>query len=799
MQTLVHIFPTLDGELSQKHDITVSGYQESSSSIHFAGPPLAIISAHKEVTSLLHQYRDYELSLPAPLSPQLLASAHKRLKEQKTRVYLQPPVHPDLMYHLFSFSELGIEEARAILLVMPFQAQLSVSPVTITRLLQYRDGNWFDKLSSDFCVKIDTGKFLIFICGFDEANVQHVHKVLSDLVNEQSRSVTEHQLSCSPEEAQYINHFFSHSPKAFHPCIVCSSKDAKSVYVSGLPGEIQTAEEKIKAELLADLQHRTFQIIHSSMPLLQQAILGEYKHRIIFIKTSSSHALLPGKSGSKSAYTDRIVSLTVSTNNATLFEEVCTALESFTLDTKKVPLHPKAAEHAISFTRMYETSSGIKVHPENAAIFVEELDESWKRIKKHTGSTLEEIKSSRIEVSVDQAKYLHGMKDLTSMLEKECQMFLLPSLKKWSEKEETRSIIIKGTPQQVESVKQKLDDISTERFDITCEVKCLKIWIKGWEALKVEQEKRQDSEVRIFFQNKAGPKAGAVVIVSFSVLGLDLDQVREVKETILQMRPIEALVSVSPAAIARLSQHRERNMFEKLSNDFCVKVDISNNSIIIWGFDHADVQHVCTTLSALVKEHSVIEKQLSCSLEEAQYIDRFLSQATKDSKVFLQSLPCKVRPSRDAKSIYLSGSQEAIQKAEEKVKAELLSGLQHRTFIFTRSFMPLIHQSILNKYKGRAVFIETGGNTSPTSPTQPAGQGGSKPAYIDDTVSITMYTSDAAVFGEVCIALESLDPTTRRVPLHHAFVSACVHAEGGACMDLCVRAYITDDCACENV
>ena len=675
MQALVHIFPALDGELSQKHDITVSGYQESSSSIHFVGPPLAIISAHKEVTSLLHQYRDYVLSLPALISPQLLAFAHKRLKEQQLQVYLQPPVHPDLMYRLSSFSEANIEEARAILLARLFEVQLSASPVTIAQLSQHCDGNIFDKLSGNFCVKIDTGRISITISGFDEGDVQYVHTTLSDLVNEHSRSVTEKQFSCSQEEAQYIDHFLSRSPKAFHPCIVHSSRDAKSVYLSGFPGDIQTAEEKIKAELLNDLQHRTFEITRSSIPLLQQAILREYKGGVVFIETEtrSSLAQLPGKSGSKPGYTDHIVSLTVSTNNAALFGEVCTTLESFTM------VHP---ENAVSFTRTYEASSRVKVHPEEAAIFVEEQVESCMQIKKHVSATLEE-NQSHIQVNVHQIKYLLDKKDFASTLEKECRMFRLPSLKKWRNLEETRSIVVKGTPQQVESVKQKLADISIEQFNVTCKVQFLKMWIKRWEALKVEQERRQ-TEVAIFFQGKAEPKSGSVVTVFFAVLGSDPDQVREVKQMILTeengQTHLHKEFPLTTSAISTLLRALKQNEINP-EETFIVKMDIDRDVPKVTFTSPMNAADDLDATEGMIQEllhrymnttrDVVIKDPVMGLILASSLFSRHLTNAVRIAKLheasldFLKKSKCYI--------MHLTGGKVALDKAVRRIRSKILN------------------------------------------------------------------------------------------------------------------------------
>ena len=595
MQALVNIFPDLASSLSQKYDVTISGYQESSSCVHFDGLPLAVDSAHKEVESLLQQYCVCDLNLPDLLSPQLFASAQKRLKQQQVQVYLQPPVHPDSKCFLYSFSKMSIDKARVILQVRLIEARLSVSPAAIAQLSQHREGNVFEKLSNDFCVKVETNKNYIVICGFDNADVQHIHRTLSALVKE--HSVIEKQLSCSLEEAQYIDHFLSQATKDSKvflqslPCKVRPSRDAKSIYLSGSQEAIQKAEEKVKAELLSGLQYRTFIFTRSFMPLIHQSILNRYKGRAVFIETGGSTGPTSptqpaGQGGSKPAYIDNTVSITMYTSDAAVFGEVCIALESLDPTTRRVPLHPKAVECAMSFASKCEASSRVKVHPGKTAVFVkaltkDELDESCERIKEHVGCTFE--KTDHIQINSYQAKYLWNKRDFVSALEKECQMFRLPNMKYWNEAEETRSVVVKGTLKQTESVKQKLEeciDLSLEQFEVTCEVKFRRMWIKRWKALNREQEEGQDSEVRIFFQSKAGTEDGAVVTVSFAVLGPDPDQVRELKETILTEENGQthsykeiSLTSVTISTLLRGLKQKDLNPEET----FIVKMDIDRS------------------------------------------------------------------------------------------------------------------------------------------------------------------------------------------------------------------------------
>lgn len=717
MTALLELHPNLPSDISQKHHVSVSGYLEGSSAIRFEGPPASIEAARAEVDGLLCQSLITELDVPFPSV--LLASLKKKLQVNGIQAHVS--ILPQSVVSkptICSFSKDDHEQAIQVLRDGPCEKLVSVNTQDVLDQIKAHPDHNFAKLSTDFSVAIHTTANTIAIQGFLPRDVQSVKKLLSKVVKE--HSVKRVPLSCTSEQATYLKHVLIDHPNEETRSLVTNlcadvSYSKGKIFLSGSPETVEEAcSQVLSGPLLAGLQIRSFPFTchFKFLSQIEQYVLKPFQDRNLDFIYATEVLSNPSKGHGKQ---ERIVSkpdeqsftITIFSREPVVFEKVCLSLEPLAPKSRHFPVRPRALEcvknesskfeqkyHVRLLSQLKEGSASIIIH----GLTTEEVEQCWEEIRELISSNLVVVR--HIPIDIYQAKYLQQKyASELGQLKAECMELQLPPTRDSAsfKRDDNLSIKIKGVEKQVETVRERImeligPDFTVDTFEVTCQPKYRKIWVKRWNDVKKEQEAHSD--VIIEFSQPCGRNrkssntsddSESEINFSFAVFGSDLEEVKEVRDVICthengHLMDQKQISLTQEATIALLRGMSSKEL--RFSQQVNIDVDKKANQVILSSPHRAneDLDATEEEIQRFIGNHTTTSKDITCEdpvvglvLNSRTMSVRYLSTANTVAKPHNVS----VRPLKKPRiGLLVRGSQAAIQTVEPLIQASVIKPIQ---------------------------------------------------------------------------------------------------------------------------
>ena len=708
MAALLEIYPNLASVITQKHHVTVSGYHEDSSVIKFEGPPNSIEAAQAEIDMLVCRSLITELDIPFPNI--LLASAKKRLQADKIQAHISVLPHTVVSkVTICSFSKNDHDQAVKVLRDGPCEEQLvPVHTQDVIEQIKLHPHQGFAKLSADFSVAIRTTANMVAIQGFLMNDVQSVQRLLNKLVKELSVKLV--PLPCTPEQTAYLKHVLINHPSEEAKSLVATlcvevSYSRGKIFLSGTPETVEVAKTQlISGSLLDGLQIRlfSFNCHFKFLSQIELYVLRPFQDRNLdFIYTTECEK--PTKGSGKQERNapkpdDQVFKIIIFSREPVVFEEVCLALEPLAPKSRYFPVQPRALECVKNKTSNYEQrhrvrllsqlkggSASISIH----GLTTEEIDQCWEEIEELISSTLVVVK--HIPIDTYQAKYLQ------QKYASELEQLKMECMELQIRRRDDNLIIIKGTKKQIETVRERImeligADFTKVTFEVTCQPKYCRMWVKRWIDVKKEQEERNDVIIE-FSQSRGKDRRSSNpsnesepdTTVSFTVFGADADGVREVEDVIRTqenghlMDHKQILLShESTVALLRGLGSKELVLSRQVNVDIDRKanqVTLSSPRAVSDDLDATEeaIQRFVGNRAATSKEIVCEDPVVGLVLNSRSMSVRYLSIANTVAKPHSVS----VRPLRKPfVGLVLRGSQAAVQTVDPIIRACVMKPIE---------------------------------------------------------------------------------------------------------------------------
>lgn len=718
MAALLELHPNLPSDISQKHHVSVSGYQEGSSAIRFEGAPASIEAARAEVDMLLCQSLITELDIPFPSV--LLASLKKKLQVSGIQAHVSILSHSAVSKPtICSFSKDDHDQAIQVLRDGPCEKQVPVNTQDVIDQIKAHPDHNFAKLETDFSVAIHATANTVAIKGFLPRDVQSVKKLLSKVIKE--LSVKRVPLSCTSEQATYLKHVLIDHPNeetkslVAHLCVEVSHSKGK-VFLSGSPETVEEACSQIlSGPLLARLQIRSFPFTchFKFLSQIEQYVLKPFQDRSLdFIYTTeilSNPTRGHGKQEKKvpKPADEQSFTITIFSREPVVFEEVCLSLEPLTPKSRHFPLRPRALEcvkielskfeqkyHVRLLSQSKEGSASIIIH----GLTTEEVERCWEEMRELISSNLVVVK--HLPVDIYQAKYLQQKyASELGQLKAECMELHLPPTRDSAgfKRDDNFSIKIKGIEKKVEAVRERIMELIgtgfiVDTFEVTCQQKYRKIWVKRWVDVKKEQEKRNDVIIEFSQPRERNTRSSNTsddsepeINFLFAVFGSDPEEVKEVRDVICtqengHLMDHKQISLTQEATVALLRGMSSKEL--KLSQQVNIDVDKKANQVILSSPRGAndDLDATEEEIQRFIGNHATTSKEITCEdpvvglvLNSRTTSVKYLSTANAVAKPHNVS----VRPLKKPRiGLLVRGSQAALQTVEPLIQAHVIKPIQ---------------------------------------------------------------------------------------------------------------------------
>lgn len=713
MAALLEIYPNLASSITQKHHISVSGYQEGSSVIKFEGSSTGIEAARAEIDMLVCRSLSTELDIAFPSV--LLSSAKKRFQADKIQAHISILPHSEVSkVTVCSFSKNDHDLAVKVLRDGPCEKLVRVSTQDVIEQIKIHPCQSFTKLSSDFSVAIHTTPNMVTIQGFLLHDVQSVQKLLGKLVKD--LSVKTVPLSCTPEQTAYLKHVLIDNPSEEAKSLVATlcvqvSYTKGKIILSGTPETVEAAKTQlISGPLLDGLQMHLFHF-NCHFKFLSQIelyVLRPFQDRNLdFIYTTESEKTTKGfgKQDRNAPKADeQVFKIFIFSRDPVVFEEVCLALEPLAPKSRYFPIQQRALEYVRNEASNYEQRHRVRLISQlkGGSAFViihglttEEIDQCWEEINQFISSTLVVVK--HIPVDIYQAKYLRQKyASELEQLKTECMELYLP-LTKDPRRDDSLSIGIKGTKNQVETVQERMmeligADFTNVTFEVTCEPKYYRVWEKRWKDVKKEQEERNDVIIE-FSQSRGKDRRSSNTSdesepdtsVSFTVFGSDPDGVKEVEDVIRtqengRLMDHKQILLTQESTIALLKGMKSKELI--LGYQVNIDIDRKANQVTLSSPRSVsdDLDATEEAIQRFIGNRAATSKEIVCAdpvvglvLNSRSMSVRYLSIANTVAKPHSVS----VRPLRKpCVGLVLRGSQAAVQTVEPIIRACVIKPIE---------------------------------------------------------------------------------------------------------------------------
>lgn len=682
MDALLEIFPTLPREILRRYGVTMSGFNEDSTVIHFDGPAAAKTCAWTEVNNLILSAVVSCVDFKFPVS--LISSLRKCLKSENVPTYIKP-YRMDAVLHqaiVCSFDKAKHEQAIKRVQSSPIVSKVSASPTDVEELVGSQS---VKSIEEEFlvCVQSESENSKLVVLGFCQNDIQIASKKVVNLVKELSEKRCIQQLL--PEQVVYLKFLKQISPHLF--------SDIEMEFKGGkISANTETIEKIISGPLLAGLQWKQYHF--KCNPRFQQLItscvlrpLKEQKLNFIYLvdkpPSDSGKNRIRGKQYPVSGAEQ--FDVVVYSQDPTSFLQVCSSLDDIKPMSKRYNFrYHESLECVKSIKNKLENDYHVQINETERGAYInglkaDDVQKCWDDIDETIRSAV--VMTKTIPCTIQESRYLEQKYFEKLKLEFPCEIFVI---------KDRNGLRVKGKLKDIEGLQNRISEIlesgvHTEMFTVSCKARHFTMWRKWW----IEHKKqREDSEIVFNFFRKDKRQSGhsesdQLAEVQFEIIGMDGEQLLGIKHALCSQETEDRIVGVPAAgatALLSAKQQSQLKFMDKLA--VTIFIDKKANKVILTAPQGLvdDLDAAEQEIQKFVGNHASIPKNLTsddpvvglilCSKTRcAPYLERANSIA-KPHKV-------SVHPLRAPQiGLRLTGSAAAVGKVESLIRTNVLKKIE---------------------------------------------------------------------------------------------------------------------------
>ena len=683
MQTLLHLMPKLDRQISEKFDVEMENFETGSCVIKFQGPPTAVNAARLQVESKLSQFVSKRIAFQH--APVLFRSVQKRLLEDAIHVYVCTTDNATsadlaLRLHVCSFSQTELSKALSIFR-KPFVNYVAVSSPSILSAIY--DEFWTLEKEHNVIIHQLPSQESEQICiqGFIKEDVQLVCRHVKGLTAEKTVP-----LKCSKEEMNYLNLTVFIMKTTEAKSLLLSLQSLGSVQMMCQRGQIllfgthaqidQAQTVILRSPLLHGLLCRTFSFDKKFQDQIVKVVVQPMKKK----KKLDIMYYLP-KYGSQ----HQTIVFIFSKNHAH-FEKACKLMDELNPQSKTFAVEPGSEKLLSTFldTQAYEKyrcQIYFSKRPTPAVLInglsPEDIESCWREMEEYIFTHLEVTRS--VTVNDSQLKYLlQKHSKYIEQAKRKCTLHFPPSTQ--SSIESNLLITVCGRMRHVEEVVQRIEttvsQCKTEEFQIECPARNIRLWENRWQEFSQEQQEKHNFIIEVRYSQSVSepPQAdsNSSTPVTFVMCGADSVGMERVKQQILreengQSKCIRKL-ELSEYQMIILLHGLSSTLDLEAKYPIIIDVDSESNLVTLYSLPMAETQlinaerevikYICDNSQSKVFTFSdTVTGSLFTSHSLLHLAE--IKRVCKQNQVLFYTLshPCP--------GIRLTGSQKAIERVEQ--------------------------------------------------------------------------------------------------------------------------------------
>ena len=708
MAALVHLYPTLMQDITKRHAVAITGFQETSTVLKFEGAISAVKEARIEVEKVLKQINVSWLTPAFP--PVLLPLAKAQFKRDECTVYIfVPEMTDDNMVAVCTIDVNNREKAITLFQSTPKEKEVLL-PYTVTERGSIEKS--LKQLEDKFCVMIKwqglhenqlQGKLegsKIIIVGFKELGVRQAKEELQSLIKIHSEQTI--IFDCKPEEVVYLIKIKSEESRSLFASLPAKViVKGNEIQLFGSIESIEKSKEKIRGGPLLDLQSKRFQFQCSSkfQSQIRESILKPLKAKQkldfqwLIIQPESRISRKTVEEPKSESYTEpEGFEIIVYSKDESAFNEICKSLEVIDPQTIHFQLmyhqRREAADCAKRLKESLEAKCYVRIIvPQNNSTVImhglipDEMQKCWEDINSEIKATIAITK--HISLKRHESKYLE--KKYCDNLKKEFNCDIaFPQPKN----NESYAVRIEGKIRDVEAVEDKLAKLKAEievrLFPLTCSQKSYSMWRKWWFDFRKQKEDIHDVMIHFDITGRYMSRDGRPTVqVTFEVIGTDKDVLVTIQDTIYnektEQRILEILEEGKVALVNAMKQQRL-----PISDKLAIAIDIDQVANKVMLVSPKSLADDLNTAESEIRKFVGMYANISKEVTSQDPVVGLVLASPSLSSAYLKlandiAKPLKVNVIPVGAPIFglrLTGSPSAIQKVEPQIHAKVFKEVQ---------------------------------------------------------------------------------------------------------------------------
>lgn len=710
MAALVHLYPTLAQDITKRHAVVVTGFQETSIVLKLEGAISAVKEARIEIDTLLKKINVTWLTPAFP--PSIFPLAKAQLKRDECTVYIFVPEMTDDptafisgMVAICTIDVNNREKAVTLVQSTPKEEEILLPNAV-------KDKGSIDKslkqLEDKFCIMIkwqglqenqlqgcqleDTK---ITILGFQEQGIRGAKEELQNLIKTHSEQTI--TFDCKPEEVIYLLKVKGEESRSLFSSLPAKViiKD-NEIQLFGSIESIEKSKEKIRGGPLLDLHCKRFQFQcnFKFLSQMKESLLKPLKAEqklpfqwLIIQSQSRSSSLRKSDNETKSESCTEAdgFDIIIYSKDKSAFDKVCESLEVADPQTVQFQLTCHQRHEAAECARRLKGSLEAKYHvriivlQNNSAVIMhglipEETQKCWEDIKSEIKATISITK--HLPLKKHESKYLERKKCDNLKREFNCDV-AFPQPKS----NESYAVRIIGKIKDVEAVEDKLSQlkagIEMRMFTITCSQKSYFMWRKWWCDIQKQKEDAHDVIIHFDISGRRMSRDGRPTVeVTFEVIATDKDVLVSIQDTInnekTEQRTFDIFEEGKVALVNAMKQQRL-----PISNKLAIAIDIDQVANKVMLVSPKSLSDDLNTAESEIRKFVGMYANISKEITSQDPVVGLVLASSSLSSTYLKlaediAKPLKVNVIAVGAPLFglrLTGSPSAIQRVEPQIRA----------------------------------------------------------------------------------------------------------------------------------
>ena len=576
MEALVELFPNLPEEIHERYGATIRDFNMESMVIHFDGSTTAKASAWTEIYNLLSSANisTFEIHFSASLVPSL----RKRLQIDQIQTYVK--LRAPLQLTLCSFDGNEHEQAVKLAYSQPIENYVNVALSDIDAILNDQRLKSLEEEIPVSVVKSELEDCKLVVSGFCLDDVQAARKKLISLVRELSKK--RQVQNFTTEEVMYLNFQHQNYPDLFSD-IPIKFKHGKTVEISGSPEAINKI---VNGSLLSALQWKRYSFKCNTRFLQQitSCVLHPLKEdqNLDFVYLTDKPKRVFKQNPARSAENEHF-DIVVYSKDPTSFHQVCASLDDIKPMSKRYNFRYRESEQCVKLIKSkLENAYLVRISESERGAYINGLKEDdvqkcWKNIDEEIRSTV--VIHKTIPTAMHESRYLKQKYCEELKLDYACDVFFI---------KDRFEIQVKGKLKDVEAIESRIKEIleagvQAKTFTIKRKARHFSMWKMRWMNFKKEQER---SDIVIDFRrcSSSSPDSESQqsAEVVFEVIGIDSDQLLEIKDTLCNEETEERFVDISSSGVTALLNAKKQGQLKFMDNlALVMNIDKVANRVVL--------------------------------------------------------------------------------------------------------------------------------------------------------------------------------------------------------------------------